>query len=78
MGCTHGGSEAQDFATGWKLSPGATSNRYPTYWDRLRPICRIIAACLVKKAGAVVESAIDAIRTACVEPYHRGLSRKKR
>jgi len=27
--------------------------------------------------GAVVESAIDAIRTACVEPNHRGLSRKK-
>jgi hypothetical protein len=30
-----------------------------------------------KKISAVVESAIDAIRTACVEPNHRGLSRKK-
>ena len=27
--------------------------------------------------GAVVESAIDAIRAACEEPNHRGLSRKK-
>ena len=31
----------------------------------------------MKEAGAVVESAADAIRTACVEPNHRGLSRKK-